>query len=441
VAEDPGIAIGDQPLVGEQGREADRERDDAAGQEQGPAAVGGDEPDQVILGDDQQEPPVLGRGLGERRRRHDMALPVDLDDGAPGAGDAHAIVRLGEDRVAEHRHLRGTVVAVAAIHDPGGVRVGDQPAGAVHDQGAAIGAEREVRKEAAELGQRDVGTGDPEQLAAVAADRVRHGEARLLRGEEHIDVSPEQTVGRARAPIPGADAGIEGVGRVLLDRDDLPGLVPAVPGALAAPVLVRDQLGVERPLRRALHHEEVAFGIADVERRHLRAIPEQLLRQPVQELPARGGEAALGAHAGQRAHRESRRVEVALDLGLDSLIEGGNQVLRENERIVPIGAVGVERDRDDRGDDQGDAGERHAEARQSPPARAPHRGGIGIDVDDLVGAHLANLGRLPSFPAPACRRAGLPASLARGGRQERGNRRGRSQGVVAGSALNASDRT
>ena len=182
-AEDPGVAIGDQSLVGEQPGEADRQGDDAAGQEQGLAAVGGDEPDQVILGDDQQERPVLRRGLRERRGRHDVALAVDLDDRAPGAGDAHAIVRLGEDRVADRRHLRRPIVVAAALDDPGGVRERDQPAGAVDDQRAAVGAELELGKEAAELGERDVAARDPER-----ARRPRRGSRAIRSGPAACEV-------------------------------------------------------------------------------------------------------------------------------------------------------------------------------------------------------------------------------------------------------------
>ena len=82
-------------------------------------------------------------------------------------------MRIGSP-IAVHR----PIVAVAAIHDAGGVRKRDQPARAVDDQRAAVSAELEVRKKAAELSERDVAARDPEQLAPVAADRVRYGQAR-----------------------------------------------------------------------------------------------------------------------------------------------------------------------------------------------------------------------------------------------------------------------
>ena len=182
-----------------------------------------------------------------------------------------------------------------------------------------------------------------------------------------------------------------------------------MPGDLAAPAVVRDQLGVERPLGRALHHQEIALRVADIERGELRPVAEQLLGEPFQERPPGSREAAGGSHAGQRAHGPRGRVQVALDLSLDALIEGCDQVVRQRERIVAVGAVGVERDRDDRADDQGHAGERHAEAGHPSPARAPQLRGIGIDVDDLVGAHLGNPRPPPdSFCGAPSRRAILP---------------------------------
>ena len=186
-AERAGVAIGDHALIGEQPGQADRQGDDAAGEKQGLAAVGSDETDQVILGDDEQERPVPRRGLGERRGRHDVALVVDLDDRPAGAGDPDPVVRLGEHRIADRAISRGPILAVDPVDDPGRVGIRDQPARAIDDQRASVRAELEVREEAAELGERDVAAGHPEELTVCAADRARYRQARLLRAEEHVD--------------------------------------------------------------------------------------------------------------------------------------------------------------------------------------------------------------------------------------------------------------
>jgi hypothetical protein len=198
----------------------------------------------------------------------------------------------------------------------------------------------------------------------------------------------------------------------------------------------RDQLGVERPLGRALHHEEIALRIADVERGELRAVPEQFLRNPFQERRPGGGETAVGSHAGERAYRLCGRVEVALDLNLDPLVDGGDQVLRQSERILAVGAVGVERDRDDRRDQHGDPAS-GTPKRASRRQRAPHLRRISIDVDDLLGAHVRNPRPPDPFAARHRGRADVAPNLARSGRQERGDRRGCAAGPMLSAALGA----
>ena len=102
-------------------------------------------------------------------------------------------------------------------------------------------------------------------------------------------------------------------------------------------------------------------------------------------------------HAGQGPHGLGGRLQIARDLGPDPLIEDGDQVLGQIQSIVAVAVVRVERGRDDGADDQDHARERNAEAADPSPELSPRLLRIDVNVDDVVAAHLADLGRPRSF--------------------------------------------
>jgi hypothetical protein len=117
---------------------------------------------------------------------------------------------------------------------------------------------------------------------------ARYRQARLLRAEEHVDGAPIQAVHRGPAVVPGTGAGVESVGGIALDGLDLAGLIAPALGDLAPLAVLFDQLAVERPLRRALDHQEIALRVADVERGKLGPAAQELHRKVFdQGLPGR----------------------------------------------------------------------------------------------------------------------------------------------------------
>ena len=141
-AQRPRIALGAQSLIGQQRRKTDGQGDDAAGHQKCLAAVGGDETDQLVLGNDEHEPPVPCHRLGEQGGRHDVAAIVDLDDRSASTCDADPIMGLGEHRLADRIDVRGPKLALGrGVDHRRGVRKGDQPALGIDDHGAAARAD------------------------------------------------------------------------------------------------------------------------------------------------------------------------------------------------------------------------------------------------------------------------------------------------------------
>ena len=64
-AQRPRVPFGEKSLIRQQRRESDGHGNDPAGHHEHLAAVGGDETHQVVLGDDEHEPPVARHRLRE----------------------------------------------------------------------------------------------------------------------------------------------------------------------------------------------------------------------------------------------------------------------------------------------------------------------------------------------------------------------------------------
>ena len=112
--------------------------------------------------------------------------------------------------------------------------------------------------------------------------------------------------------------------------------------------------------------------------------------------------------------------QIGLDLSSDSLVERLDQVLGEAESVVSIALVRVESDANDGRDDQDDTDERNAEAADPSPQLSPCLPRIGIDVDDFVAAHLADLGERQALAGCFRMRREFRVNLEHRGWQERG---------------------
>ncbi len=98
-----------------------------------------------------------------------------------------------------------------------------------------------------------------------------------------------------------------------------------------------------------------------------------------------GTSAATVAHDAQRP---LARVEEGRHPLRDLRVQRVEEIVRQGEDAAPVGGIRIERDHEDRHDDQDDAEDRYAETKQRAPAPTAHRNSILGDVyDPLNGRH------------------------------------------------------
>ena len=139
-------AVGAQPLPHQQEGEADhRQHDEQRHRQRGPV-VAGDKADEIVFGNDDQDPPVAA-GAGQWRRGRNVAHVLVLEDPSALSFDPEAIESGCQHRIAELIHLRRHELVPDGFDELLRVRHRDHLARVVHDQGAPIDADLQRREE------------------------------------------------------------------------------------------------------------------------------------------------------------------------------------------------------------------------------------------------------------------------------------------------------
>ena len=395
------MAVGLDALPCQESGKPDRQGHDRPRQHQGLGVIGRDEPDEVRLRHDQQQPPVAPDRLPQGGCRDDLARAVDLHDGARLAADPHPVEGFPDHRFAQFLDTGRAQRVVLAAQQGRRIGKGHQPAVPLGDQRPSGPADLQLSKELADRGKFDVGSHHRRHGAVRPLDRFRYRDARLPAGEEDIDVAPEQPVGPGRSPVPRPFGRVVRVGGIFLDRGHRTIRRAAGPGYPVLPIRPDGPLGVQGTCRRALHHQEIALRIADIQGCQPRTAAQQGQRQRL----GLGAEGIFRDGAGEDIGGIGRRLKPCRHLRPDAPVQGLDQILTQGQRIAPVDGVGIVSGAGQRPRDQQHAQDRDAKPYDAAEAVVERLRRIGIDVDDIPPAH----GRFPGVSSGRCGSIGCAA--------------------------------
>ena len=287
----------------------------------------------------------------------------------------------GQRGVADILHPGRRDLAVLVPQDALRVGAGHHLPRLGHQVGPPRAADLQPAEETRDGVQLDVDAHHVRAASVQVGTRPVHGggDAGQALGGEDVDAGPEHVADGAGAGEPGAGAGVVGVRRVQPAGGDDAGGVPGGPlhRSFAWEVFA-GHLFAGRAAG-GLHEDALRLGPAgwSVEG----AADQHEVAQPVGEqhvgdlrrfLQHRGGEdlgfrgMVRGAAAAQHAVRQQGGARGGFEVGghlqRDPLLEAVQQGVRQAEHAGAVGAVGIQRDAEQKADDEADAAERQANA-------------------------------------------------------------------------------
>ncbi len=183
-----GFPVGTQPLNRQEARQRYRQRDHRQRHQQRCPVVGSDEPDEVILGNDEHQGPVPSDHVGQWPLGDDDAPVIGFHDVRSRAEHAQPVVGRGQERIADLVETCRNQAGPLLLHHPLRIGESDQPSLVVDDHRPAAAADLQAGEEFAERIEADV---DPDDAVGRCAVSRRQGrrcrDPRLLVGKEDVD--------------------------------------------------------------------------------------------------------------------------------------------------------------------------------------------------------------------------------------------------------------